>query len=68
MDEQKPKWEELLNERQLKELHFAQIYAKHFNHGTDGHNRLLLIDFLADALNRVESSGVEIQPLFHPKE
>jgi len=62
------KWKELLDDRQLKEVKFAQIYASEFHHGTDGHNRLMLIDFLVDALNRVEASGVEIQKLFEPKE
>lgn len=38
------------NEREQKEIDFARLYAKNFSHGTDGHNRLLLIAKLADEL------------------
>jgi hypothetical protein len=49
-------WEKLLNERELKELHFARLYAAEFHHGTDGHNRLLLLDKLAKLLDRAYES------------
>lgn len=32
-----------MSERQLKEIAFALIYQRLFNHGTDGHHLLLLI-------------------------
>jgi len=34
---------ENFDERERKELGFATMYYREFNHGTDGHNRLLLI-------------------------
>jgi len=43
-------WMELLTERERKEVKFAWAYAANFNHGTDGHSRLLLIAKLADLL------------------
>ena len=48
-------WEQYLDERQLKELRFARLYAKEFAHGTDGHNRLMLINLLANLLDRAEN-------------
>lgn len=36
----------LFTERELKEIDFAVMYAEHFDHGTDGHNRLKLISKL----------------------
>jgi hypothetical protein len=44
-------WRQLFDARQLKEIDFAQVYAKEFNHGTDGHNRLLLIDRMTKVLD-----------------
>lgn len=44
-------WMEFLDERQQKELQFAQSYASQFAHGTDGHHRLLLIAHLARILD-----------------
>lgn len=67
MPDTQSKWEQLLDERQVKEVQFARLYATDFHHGTDGHNRLILINFLSDALDRVEHSGVDIQRLFYPK-
>ena len=57
------KWEKLLDERQLKELHFARLYVAEFNHGTDGHSRLLLIDRLAVLLDRAYQSSVPLSDL-----
>lgn len=42
---------DLLDERQRKELAFARLYAADFSHGTDGHNRLLLLARLADIID-----------------
>lgn len=41
-----------LNERELRELSFALTYRDHFNHGTDGHNRLILVAKLYEMLLR----------------
>src|SRR5678815_3653496 len=35
--------------RDLREIYLAMYYARHLTHGTDGHNRLLIIDKLARA-------------------
>lgn len=61
-------WQELLDKRQLQEVKFAQLYTMQFAHGTDGHNRLMLINLLVDALNRVEASGVDIKSIAYPME
>ena len=44
-----------LTSREQSELKLAQVYVEHFDHGTDGHNRLTLIHKLAKRL--VELSG-----------
>lgn len=44
-------WTDELNERQIKEVDFALVYDNSFNHGTAGHNRLLLIAKLAELLD-----------------
>ena len=62
------KWDELLDERQRKELALAILYAREFAHGTTGHNQLMLIARLAEMLDRVEGSGVDVKQLYHPKE
>jgi hypothetical protein len=51
-------WKKLLDERQQKELEFAELYAADFHHGTDGHNRLLLLAKLSEMLTRIEAEGV----------
>lgn len=61
-------WRELLDERQAKEVELSTLYARDFHHGTTGHNQLMLIAWLADALDRVEASGMPIHPLFFPKD
>lgn len=47
-------WQDNLDERQRKEVALARIYAADFAHGTDGHNRLLLIAKLADLLDEAQ--------------
>jgi hypothetical protein len=39
-----------LDPRQIDEIRWAQTYASSFLHGTDGHQKLVLIARLADAL------------------
>lgn len=41
---------ENFTEREMSEIELARIYAASFNHGTDGHNRLLLINKLFEML------------------
>jgi hypothetical protein len=45
-------WVQSLDERHQKELLFARVYAQGFSHGTDGHNRLLLINKMAELLDQ----------------
>lgn len=58
MDEQEQPtgWRSELDERQLKELKLAIIYAEDFHHGTTGHNQLMLIAKLAEILDRQPDS------------
>lgn len=44
-------WRLLFDERQRKEIEFAQVYGKDFGHGTTGHNQLLIIARLAELLD-----------------
>lgn len=41
--------------RALQELDFARTYYTSFNHGTDGHSRLVLIAKLAELLDEKEA-------------
>lgn len=50
----------LLDERQQKEIKFAELYAQDFNHGTTGHNQLLLVARLAELLDA--ATGVRALP------
>lgn len=61
-------WLTLFSDRETKEILFAQLYAKDFNHGTTGHNQLLVIAKLCEMLTRIEESGVRIPELYYPKE
>lgn len=44
-------WRNMLDQRQEKELGFAALYAQQFNHGTTGHNQLLLIARLGNIID-----------------
>jgi hypothetical protein len=57
----KPLWKKLLDERQQKELEFAELYAAEFHHGTDGHSRLMLLAKLSELLTRIEMEGIVIE-------
>lgn len=46
-----------LTERELKEVRLALFYESECNHGTAGHNRLLLIAKLARALGYAYAIG-----------
>lgn len=52
-----PQWMDDLDERQRKEIRFARLYAEQFGHGTDGHNRLLLIARLSDKLTALQAQA-----------
>lgn len=41
-------------ERDLKEIAFSRLYVQDFNHGTVGHNDMLIIARLADLLEATE--------------
>jgi len=47
-------WKEEFDARQVNEIEFARIYADQFHHGTDGHNRLLLIAQMANKLDALQ--------------
>lgn len=47
-------WKQLFDERQRQEIEFAVLYAKMFNHGTDGHHRLNIIAKMERLLNNIE--------------
>jgi hypothetical protein len=44
-------WRAQLDERQRKQIAFAEVYVAEFNHGTVGHNDLVLIAKLAELLD-----------------
>lgn len=52
-------WTDSLTERQIKEVQFARDYVKNFNHGTNGHNALVLIALMADILDSYDESTDE---------
>lgn len=55
MNDQEPEWMKDLTERERKEIEFCRVYADSFNHGTDGHTRLLMVAKLAKMLDEQAS-------------
>lgn len=55
-------WQARLEKRQRREIAFARLYARDFNHGTAGHNRLLLIAGLAGMLDAMAALAQEPIP------
>lgn len=53
-------WINKFDERQQKEITFASVYYRNFNHGTPGHNHLVLIAKLVDI---IETMAQEIDQL-----
>ena len=47
-------WQAQLSPRNYKEMLFARTYASEYRHGTAGHNRLMLISYMADRLDIYE--------------
>lgn len=58
MSEHEAWWAEL-DERQRQEVRMALEYERRFNHGTDGHNRLLLIAKLTQLLDKVSRENID---------
>lgn len=54
-------WRNQLTEKNRKEIDWAVIYARDFNHGATGHNMLLLIAQLADLLD-IYAGNIEPPP------
>lgn len=52
----------LLDERQHKEIAFAEVYTRDFHHGTTGHNALLLIARLALLLDVAVGNSAMPEP------
>ncbi len=50
----------LIDDRQRKEIGLAEVYARDFNHGTTGHNQLMLIARLTELLDA--ATGVKELP------
>jgi hypothetical protein len=50
-------WQTLLDQRQRDEIELARWYAKGTKHGTDGHNRLMLLAKMADMLDEAEDKA-----------
>jgi hypothetical protein len=55
--EREYEWQKLLDQRQRDEIMFARLYTENFHHGTDGHNRLMLIAKMADMLDEAEDKA-----------
>lgn len=53
-------WRNKLDDRQRSELMFALMYEADFKHGTDGHNRLLLIAKLAHLLDELTDTAIAL--------
>lgn len=55
-------WRELdLDGREIRELQLAELYATQFHHGTDGHNRLMLLAKLAALLDRAVAANADLR-------
>lgn len=57
--EREYEWQKLLDQRQKDEVALARFYAQGTKHGTDGHNRLMLIAKMADMLDDAENKARE---------
>lgn len=50
------------NERELKEIEFAQMYEGTYNHGTPGHTHLVIIAKLAKLLQEYQTGRLRQGP------
>lgn len=55
--EREYEWQSLLDQRQRDEIILARFYARGTKHGTDGHNRLILLAQMADMLDEAENKA-----------
>jgi hypothetical protein len=55
-------WLDNFDERQRKEIELCRIYAKDFNHGTDGHNAKMIIAKMSKLLDGLEEVAVSKMP------
>lgn len=60
-------WRNQLDDRQQKEVALAETYVRDFNHGTTGHNQLILVATLAELLD-IASGAREPKPPIAPAE
>lgn len=56
-------WRQSLTDRERKEILFAETYKDSFEHGTDEHNRLMMIAHMAELLDRWETDVIEMSLL-----
>jgi len=49
-----PEWEKEFGEGELTEINFCNEYVLDFHHGTDGHNRMMIIAKMAVLLDMME--------------
>lgn len=60
-----PKWEsDFFEDTAIAEIHFARLYVKSFKHGTLNHNALVIIERLADIIDRMEQYGMVIKTIY----
>jgi len=52
-------WANHLSDRENNEIELARYYARRLNHGTAGHNRLILIAKLANMLDIITTKDPE---------
>lgn len=65
---QEYEWQKLLDEREWAEVCFARVYKNNFKHGTDGHNRLLLLAKLSYLLDEMETTGGKVEIVIKSEE
>lgn len=49
-----------LSLREIKEIEFAKMYVEKFEHGTDGHSRLMLIDHMNSVLESLFETNTQL--------
>ncbi len=63
----RPWWTDLYNESQRETISVANVLEHYPNAPIIGRNHLALICKMAEMLNRVNESGVDILALYYPK-
>lgn len=54
-------WRDFFDERQLKEIEFANLYSEDFHHGTDGHNAKMIMASMTNLLDTFARKLAEYQ-------